>query len=92
MDISINKSEINSEKLYRYFCEPEKPSPPLRPPPLQSSISQYKSHKEKEILGRAALCAPKGQRDAESSITSEAIVDYSFLSLNFHLPQCIQEA
>ena len=43
-------------------------------------------------MGREALCAPKGQRDADSSITREAIMDYSFFALNFLLLQCIQEA
>ena len=29
---------------------------------------QWKAYKEMESLGRAAMCAPKGQRDADSSI------------------------
>ena len=47
--------------------------------------SQWKSYKAKASLGRAALCALKGQKDANSSITSEATMDYSFLALNFLL-------
>ena len=43
-------------------------------------------------LGRASLCAPKGHRDADSRITSEATMDYSFLALKFLFLQCIQEA
>ena len=86
------KQRYNSDNLCRHFFEPEKPSPPPGPPPLQSSISQWQAHKTKAILGRAALCAPKGQRDADSSITSEETMDYSFLSLNSLLLQCIQEA
>ena len=30
--------------------------------------SQWKYYKANKSLGRAAMCAPKGQRDAESSI------------------------
>ena len=30
--------------------------------------SQCKDYKEKEILARESMCAPKGQRDADSSI------------------------
>ena len=60
-DISINKiRDYKSDNLYRHVYEPEKPSPPPGPPPLQSSISM-------ESLGREAMCAPKGQRDADSS-------------------------
>ena len=62
--ISINKiGYYNSNNLYRHIYEPEKPSPP----PPQSYISRWKAHKTKEILGRTQS-APKGQRDANSSI------------------------
>ena len=54
--------------------------------------SQWKAYNAKEILGRETLCAPKGQRDGNSRITSEATMDYSFFALNFLLFQCIQEA
>ena len=41
-------------------------------------------------MGRT-LCAPKGQRDAYSSIRkSEEKMDYSFLALQFLPFQCIQ--
>ena len=30
--------------------------------------SQWKAYKAKEILGRATMCAPKGQRDVDSII------------------------
>ena len=93
MDISINKKKrYNNENLCQNFFKPEKPSPPPGPPPLQSSISQWKAYKAKAILGRATLCAPKGQRDVDSSITSDATMDNSFLALNFLLFHCIQEA
>ena len=40
-DISINKiRDYNSDNLCRHVYEPEKPSPPLGPPPPPSSISQ----------------------------------------------------
>ena len=82
----------NSNKLCRHFYELENLSLPPRPPPLQSSISRFKSHKAKKILGRT-LCSPKGQRDADSSISKiEATMDYSFLTLQFLVLQCIQEA
>ena len=86
------KQRYNSDNLYRHFLEPKKSSRPLGPPPLKSHISQWKTHKEKASLGREALCSPKGQRDADSSITREAIMYYSFFALNFLLLQCIQEA
>ena len=57
-----------------------------------SPLSQWQDYNEMASLGRETWCAPKGQRDAESSITSEATMDYSFLALNFLLLQCIQEA
>ena len=41
-----------SDNLCRHLVEMEKPSPPPRPPPLESSVSM-------EILGRATLCAQK---------------------------------
>ena len=86
------KQRYNSDKLCQHFCELEKLSPLLGPPPLQSSIARQKYHKAKEILGRT-LCAPKGQRDANSSTSkNEATMDYSFLTLRFLLLQCIQEA
>ena len=61
------KQRYNSDNLCRNFFEPEKPSPPPGSPPLQSP-SQWKSYKDKDILGRETLCAPKGQRDVDSSI------------------------
>ena len=62
------KKRYNSDKLCQNFSKPEKLSPPPGHPPLQSSISQWQAYKAKEILGRVALCAPKGQKDADSSI------------------------
>ena len=85
----IKIRDYNSENLCRHVFKSEKLSPPPGPPPLQSSISQWKAYKAKESLERAAMCAPKGQRDADSSITSEENMDYSFLALNFLLLQCI---
>ena len=66
--IFINKiKEYKSVNLCRHVYELEKPSPPLGPPPPQSSISRNKDHKRKEIFGRTQSY-PKGQRDVDSSI------------------------
>ena len=68
------KKRYNSDKLCWHFFESEEPSPPPGPPSLQSSITMQ-AYKAKESLGRETLCAPKGQRDADLSITSEATMD-----------------
>ena len=88
--ISINKiRDYKGDNLGQHVYKQEKPSPPPGPPPPQLSISQLQAHKEKGIFGRI-LSAPKGQRDADSSIRkTEETMEYSFLTLQFLLLQCI---
>ena len=57
----------NSNKLHRHLVEMDKPSPPPRPPPLQSSISMEILH-DNGKLGKSSNVCSKGQRDAYSSI------------------------
>ena len=56
----------NSDKLYRHLIETEKSSPPLGPPPLQSSISMEILEGNGK-LGKSINVYSKGQRDADSS-------------------------
>ena len=67
-------SKDNNDKLCRHLIETEKPSPPLGPPPLQSSISM-------EILGRAAMCSQKEKGMQSQVCMNEATMNYSFLAL-----------
>ena len=57
----------NNDKLYRHLIEMEKPIPPPRPLPLQSSISMA-SLQDNGNIGKSSNVFSKGQRDADSSI------------------------
>ena len=56
----------------------------FNPPSLNGKVTKKRKYWEKQ---HCVLEMEKG-----SSITSEATMDYSFLTLNFLLLQCIQEA
>ena len=51
----------NSDKLYRHLVEMEKPIPPPRPPPLQSSISM-ESLQGNGKLGKSNNVCSKGTK------------------------------
>ena len=67
MDISIDKTKIQVTNSINTSSKRIKQFLHLGLHHFNPS-SQWKSYKAKEILGRAALCAPKGQRDVQSSI------------------------
>ena len=51
----------------QHLVEIERPSPPLGPPPLQSSISMASSQ-DNGKLGKSINGFSKGKRDADSSM------------------------
>ena len=57
----------NSDKLCQHLIETEKPSPPPRPPPLESSISMESLQGNGKLGKRSNVCS-KAQRDADLSI------------------------
>ena len=63
----LNVNRDTNENLCRHLVEIEKPSPPLGPPPLQSSISRQ-AHKDKGKIGKEHQWLLQGQRDADSSM------------------------
>ena len=63
-----------SDKLCRHLVGIERPSPPPRPPPLQSSISMAS-------LGRASIAAQKDKGTQTQACMNGAQIHYSFLSL-----------
>ena len=56
-----------SDKFCWHLVEIERPSPPLGPPPLQSSISMASSQDNVKLCKSINGCS-KGKRDADSSI------------------------
>ena len=62
----------NNDKLCWHLVEMEKLSPPLGPPPLQSSIS-IASLEDNQNLGNNNNVCSKGQMDVDSSMNGETI-------------------
>ena len=65
MDILLIINRDISDKLCRHLVETKKLSPPLRPPPLQSSISMA-SLQDNGKLGQSNNVCSKGKRNADS--------------------------
>ena len=89
-DISINKIRYyKSDNIYRHVYELEKLSPPLGPPPPQSSISRQQAHKQRKAWEEhKVLQRDKGMHT--QVYANQGNNGLQFICSSIPLLQCIQ--